>query len=184
MREPPRSTARRVPRAADGARAHEIGEGVWALQLPVCYESVASVNAYLLRCGEGWIMVDCGSCLAPGWDAVAVALRAAGATAGELAMLVVTHSHTDHRGGAAAVVAHSGCALALGPGPHPMIDVLRDPSTPLETRRAIGRREGIEPIALDVLVDELPGGERPYPPAEPDVTLAIGDTLATISGTW
>jgi glyoxylase-like metal-dependent hydrolase (beta-lactamase superfamily II) len=184
MTTAPRSAARRIPRAAHEARAHDLGEGVWALQLPVCYESVASVNAYLLASHAGWIMVDCGSCLPPGWPAVAVALDAAGAAASDLHTLVVTHSHCDHRGLAAEVIAHTRCVLATSAGPHPLIDVLRDPRLPLESRRSRARREGVEPLALDVVVDELPGGEREYPHAEADIVLAPGDVLPSDAGPW
>jgi glyoxylase-like metal-dependent hydrolase (beta-lactamase superfamily II) len=184
MTAPPRSSARRTPRAADEARAHAVGDGVWALQLPVCYESVASVNAYLLASPAGWIMVDCGSCLPPGWSAVAVALERAGVAPRDVQMLVVTHAHCDHRGLASEVVAQTGCSLATGPAPHPIIDVLRDPRIPIETRRSRARREGVAPVALDVMVDELPGGEREYPRAEAQIVLAPGDVLAGQHDEW
>jgi glyoxylase-like metal-dependent hydrolase (beta-lactamase superfamily II) len=103
---------------------------------------------------------------------------------GDLCTLAVTHAHCDHRGLAAEVIAQTGCALATGPGPHPLIDVLRDPRLPLESRRSRARREGVEPVALDVLVDELPGGERPYPEAEADIVLAPGDVLPSDAGAW
>src|SRR5262249_18192062 len=153
-------------------------------QLPLCYVSVSSTNAYLLEGRDGWILVDCGSCLPPGWEAMEVALHQAGADPADLAMLVVTHSHADHRGLAADVVAHTGWVLAVGPAPHPILDSLRDPSTPLEARRAAGRREGVPEPALDRFVNDLPGDDNFYPPAEPARVLADGDEIESLSGPW
>jgi glyoxylase-like metal-dependent hydrolase (beta-lactamase superfamily II) len=157
---------------------------VWGLQLPLCYVSVSSTNGYLLAGRDGWILVDCGSCLPPGWAAMEIALRRAGADPAELAMLVVTHSHADHRGLAADVVRHTGCTLAMGPAPHPILDTLRDPSIALDARRASGLREGIPASALDRLVDDLPGDDGVYPPAEPGRVLAEGEEIHSLSGPW
>jgi glyoxylase-like metal-dependent hydrolase (beta-lactamase superfamily II) len=186
-REPfrvPRSAAGRLPRSPTDARAHAVSDGLWSLQLPLCYLSVASTNAYLLAGRDGWILVDCGSCLPPGWDAMEVALRQAGADPDDLELLVVTHSHADHRGLAAEVVRRTGCTLAMGEAPHPILDVLRDPRLTLDARRARGLREGIPPVALDRFVDDLPGSDGVYPAVEPDRILAAGERVESRSGGW
>lgn len=180
----PRSAAGRLPRSASDARAHPVSDGLWSLQLPLCYRSVASTNAYLLDGRDGWILVDCGSCLPPGWEAMEVALCQAGADPDDLEMLVVTHSHADHRGLAAEIVRRTGCAMAMGEAPHPVLDVLRDPSLPIEDRRARGLREGIPAFALDRFVDDLPGDDGVYPAVEPDRVLAAGARIESRSGSW
>lgn len=180
----PRSAAGRLPRAASDARAHQVSDGLWSLQLPLCYRSVASTNAYLLAGRDGWILVDCGSCLPPGWEAMNVALGQAGAAPEDLELLVVTHSHADHRGLAAEIVRRTGCAMAMGEAPHPILDVLRDPSLPLDARRSRGLVEGIPAVALDRFVDDLPGDDGAYPATEPDRVLAAGERLESRSGAW
>ena len=180
----PRSGAGRLPRSASDARAHPVSDGLWSLQLPLCYRSVASTNAYLLAGRDGWILVDCGSCLPPGWGAMEVALRQAGADPDDLEMLVVTHSHADHRGLAAELVRRTGCTLAMGEAPHPILDVLRDPSLPLDARRARGLAEGVPRVALDRFVDDLPGDDGVYPAAEPDRVLAEGEEIDSLAGPW
>jgi glyoxylase-like metal-dependent hydrolase (beta-lactamase superfamily II) len=180
----PPSAGGRLRRAASEARAHPISDGVWGLQLPLCYVSVSSTNAYLLAGRDGWILVDCGSCLAPGWEAMTVALGWAGADPVEVSMLVITHSHADHRGLAADVVRHTGCTLAMGPAPHPILDTLRDPSIALEVRRASGLREGIPALALERFVNDLPGDDGVYPQVEPERILADGDEIDSLSGPW
>jgi glyoxylase-like metal-dependent hydrolase (beta-lactamase superfamily II) len=180
----PAPAARRVPRPAGDARAREVFEGVWSLRLPLCYAATAHVSAYLLRTQCGWILVDCGSALAPGWEALEIGLARAGATPDEIELLVVTHSHADHRGLAADLVAAAQCDFAMGPPPHPQIDVLRDPTIPLATRRERGTREGVPAHLLDALVDQLPAGDGHQNRMDPNRTLAYGETLETASGPW
>lgn len=180
----PRSAGGRRPRDPADARAHRISDGVWGLQLPLCYVSVPSTNAYLLAGPEGWILVDCGSYLPPGWDAMEVALAQAGADPTDVVLLVVTHSHADHRGLAAEVVRQTGCTLAMGPPPHPILDILRDPTIALDSRRAAGLREGVPPVALDRFVNDLPGDDGLYPKATPSLILTDGEEVDSASGPW
>ena len=104
----PAPACERVARAAADARARELQPGLWSLQLPLCYLSVSSVNAYLLRSDAGWIVWDCGSQLHPGWDAMELALGQAGVRPDEVTMLIASHAHTDHRGLAAEFVRAPG----------------------------------------------------------------------------
>ncbi len=178
------SIAHRVDRPAGGARAHRIDEHLWALQLPLCYPTVVSVNAYLLAAEDGWILFDCGSCLPPGWAALEVALKAAGVAPHEISLLIASHSHTDHRGLATEVIARTGARFAMGPAPHPVIDLLRDPTVAIEQRIARGRGEGVPAELLVRIVSELPATDVGYPEAEPQITLLHGDRLGSRCGEW
>ena len=180
----PAPAGRRIPRPAGDARARQVFDGVWSLRLPLCYAATAHVSAYLLRTQRGWILVDCGSALAPGWEALDIALARAGAAPGDIELLVVTHSHADHRGLAAELIAAAGCGFAMGPPPHPQIDVLRDPTIPLAARRERATREGVPAHLLDALVDQLPAGDGHQNRVEPDRTLAYGEMLETATGPW
>ncbi len=158
---------------------------MWSLRLPLCYAATAHVNAYLLKTAGGWILVDCGSALAPGWEALELALANAGARAADVELLVVTHSHADHRGLADELVAAAGCAFAMGPGPHPQIDILRDPTIELGVRRERGLREGVPAAVLDAIVDDLPAGDGHHRGRlEPDRVLHPGDEVETKLGRW
>lgn len=180
----PAPACERVPRPAQSARARELVPGMWSLQLPLCYRSVASLTAYLIRGGDGFIVWDCGSCLDPGWAAMEIALRQAGVLPGDVSALIVSHAHTDHRGLAAEFVARTGALLATSAEPHPMIDVLRDPVIDLDIRRERARREGVPEFAVDGIVDELPGRDDFYPETEPDLVLAPGDVVKSDVGDW
>jgi glyoxylase-like metal-dependent hydrolase (beta-lactamase superfamily II) len=184
LSERPAAASERVARPAADACARELAPGLWSLQLPLCYRSVASVNGYLLSGEDGYIVWDCGSCLDPGWDAMEVALGQAGVHPRDVSTLIVSHAHTDHRGLAAEFVDRTGARLLASPEPHPMIDVLRDPAIDLDIRRERALHEGVPGFAVDGIVDELPGMDDSYPNAEPDLVLAAGDTVDSVAGPW
>lgn len=184
LQQRPPAACHRIDRPARDARAHRIADDLWSLQLPLCYLAVASVNAYLLRADDGWILWDCGSCLAPGWGAVELALAQVGVRPDDVKLLAISHAHADHRGLAAEFVARTGARLATSSAPHFALDVIRDPAISLAIRRDRGRREGVPEFALDAIVDEIPGTDDHYPHAEPDVVLEEGAMLSTHSGGW
>jgi glyoxylase-like metal-dependent hydrolase (beta-lactamase superfamily II) len=84
------------------------------------------VNVYLVR-GERWIVVDSG---APG-DASAI-LRAAakhGIAPKDIALILLTHGHVDHFGGAAALREASGAPIAVHTADLPYLQSGRNPDT-------------------------------------------------------
>jgi glyoxylase-like metal-dependent hydrolase (beta-lactamase superfamily II) len=184
LTERPEPAYERVPRPAEGAHARELADGVWSLQLPLCYRAVASLSAYLIRDRNGYIVWDCGSCLDPGWAAMEIALGQAKVRPRDVSTLVVSHAHTDHRGLAAEFVDRTGARLLTSSEPHPMLDVIREPVIDLEIRRERARHEGVPDFAVDGIVDELPGMDNFYPHAEPDVVLMPGDAVDSDVGRW
>jgi glyoxylase-like metal-dependent hydrolase (beta-lactamase superfamily II) len=165
--------------------ATSLADGIWALRLPLPYPVVTSVNAYLLeRAHGGHVLVDCGSSLEGGWEGLVGALEAAGVHPSGIGVLLCTHGHADHYGLAAEVVARTGCRLLMGPGPHPTIDVLRDPTVPWEERRALHRRAGTPPDELELLGGGVDNDDGRHPRIAPDVVLCTGDVVDARAGRW
>ena len=107
----------------------------------------------MLELDDGVCLVDCGTSLEPGWDALVRGLELAGARPEDVRTLVCTHMHADHAGLASTLIERTGCELLRGVGPHTIDDRLRDPGTALAERRAIGRREGVPEAEIDRWVD-------------------------------
>lgn len=79
--------------------AIEVAEGVFWLSTPLPFPGLRQINLWLLRDGDGWVMVDCGfgqaavrDVIAGVWERV---LRGRPIT-----RLIVTHFHPDHAGNA------------------------------------------------------------------------------------
>jgi len=171
-------------RAAADARAHELANGLWSLRLPLPYLSPAAVNCYLVALADGWWLIDCGSDIAPGLDALEHALAQAGVELGEVRRLLCTHSHSDHAGLASAVIERSGCIYLRGRGAEAATDILRDPAIPLTQRRGHGRLAGIPEAELDGWVDNLLDGDCAHPRPRADRLLVDGDRLESAVGDW
>jgi glyoxylase-like metal-dependent hydrolase (beta-lactamase superfamily II) len=166
-----------VWRGVEQVRASQLAEGLWCLRLPVPYTAMPSVNAYLL---DGHTLVDCGTSLAPGWEALEHGLALAGASVQDIRRLVVTHTHADHAGLASVLVERVGCEFLHGVGPHTVDDVLRDPITPLEERRVRAMGEGVPADEVDLWVDAHLADDVHHERPAPTRWLAPGSRL----GDW
>jgi glyoxylase-like metal-dependent hydrolase (beta-lactamase superfamily II) len=175
---------RPVPRGVELVRASELADGLWYLRLPLPYAAMPSVNAYLLELEDGLCLIDCGTSLEPGWEALERGLGLAGARLDDISQLVCTHLHADHAGLAVTVVERTGCRLLRGLGPHTVDDMLRDPATPLAQRRRAGRREGVPADDLDRWVDAHLADDVRHERVDADRLLAAGDVLHTRAGRW
>lgn len=175
---------RRIPRQADEARAYVLAPGVWTLTLPLVYPRPRSVNAYLLELDDGVCLVDCGSCVEPGWTALVHALGQAGRAPDDIRLLVCTHLHQDHAGLAATVASEVGCPLARPRGPQTAHDGLRDSAIDLVARRERATREGVPPDQLPLLVGSVIAADGFHDRARFDRTLDARDTITGPCGTW
>ena len=177
---------RAVPRKASEVRVTELAEGIIGLRLPLPYPAPApaSVNCYLLAGREGHTLIDSGSSLAPGWDALEHALLKANVQPATIRTLVLTHMHSDHAGGAAAVVEHSGCEVARLAGPDTANDAFRDVRAPLEERHAVSLREGVPAAELPWWTETNLADDGHHPHVEPDRMLAEDDVVQTAAGAW
>ncbi len=97
----------RASQAADPAQPGvplPIAPGVWRVRLPVPFPPNGT-NAYLLHGAGQWCLIDTGLGTHASQTALDDALRALGISAVDLSALVLTHSHVDHIGSAAAIAA-------------------------------------------------------------------------------
>ena len=170
-------------RSAGEASAVELFDGVWRLILPVPYSPRGTVNCYLVEGADGPCLIDCGTSLAPGWDALEHALAQAGTKPQSISLLVCTHAHPDHYGLAATMREQTGCTLALAPGPLAVADVLRDPIVPLERRQELVRRAGV-PAEAAAAALRTPGDDCHHERAFPDLLLHEGDAVPSRHGAW
>jgi glyoxylase-like metal-dependent hydrolase (beta-lactamase superfamily II) len=171
-------------RSAEEARAYDLGPGAWCLALPLPYPRLRSVNCYLLELDDGLCLVDCGSYLPPGWDALVHALDLAGRGPQDIQLLVCTHLHQDHAGLASLIHERTGCRLARAAGPKTAHDAFRDRGVPLAHRRELALREGVPAALLDPMCDAIVAGDGDHPRAHFHRELGDGDAIQTHCGTW
>lgn len=91
-----------------------ISEGVFLIQLPLPFP-VATINVYLIRTADGFLLLDCGLKTNACRQALASALSSLGIRWPDIRQLVITHLHPDHFGLAAEVRRLSGAEVLMHP---------------------------------------------------------------------
>jgi glyoxylase-like metal-dependent hydrolase (beta-lactamase superfamily II) len=142
------------------------------------------VNAYLLECADGYLLVDCGSSLEPGWAGLERALELASVEPRAVTRLATTHHHSDHAGLVATVIERTGCAYAHLTGPTPLNEPLREDGRPLDERRALAHEQGIPGWLADLWITNRPAGDGRTPVPRAASLLREGDILETGIGSW
>jgi glyoxylase-like metal-dependent hydrolase (beta-lactamase superfamily II) len=173
-----------LPRAPEDARADRLDEGVWCLRLPLPYRYTRSVNCFLLADADGWTLLDCGSAVGHGWEALLHGLAAAGVEPQAISKLVLTHLHPDHASLAGRVADELGCPVWRFTGPESSYDALREQHRPLGERRAAARAEGVPAPDLDAIVDTPLAGDGVQPRPGWDRILEPDDVLVAGGGEW
>ncbi|MEA2296791.1 MAG: hypothetical protein QOE86_4430 [Solirubrobacteraceae bacterium] len=161
------------------AGAREVIPGLWRLRLPLAWEAINHVNAYLIE-GDAVTLVDCGTAGHPTCaTALEVALEATGHALEDVKQLVLTHVHSDHMGLAQLVLERSGAELCAHPDDAHFYDAMREPDRIVAARERRARQEGVPEERLPVYRtadEELEGALAPVTPTH---LLTDGVTVAT-----
>ena len=91
-----------------------VAEGIFQVQLPLPFP-LRIVNSYVLRDGDGWVIIDTGINYPAGraaWQAALVKLEIAPKT---IQRIILTHAHPDHFGMAGWLAEQSGAPVQLAP---------------------------------------------------------------------
>ena len=91
--------------------------GVFRLRVPLPWPGVPHGNAWAVACDGGFVLFDAGM---PGEDSLADLERALAMCRLRLEqtrLIVCTHAHLDHCGGAAEIARQTGCEIWLHPQP-------------------------------------------------------------------
>ncbi|HET6689306.1 MAG TPA: MBL fold metallo-hydrolase [Miltoncostaeaceae bacterium] len=165
--------------------AWELEPGLWQLRMPLPWDTISSVNAYAIARDDGLMLVDCGGAGDPTYaESLAAAMRAAGRSIGDVRVLVGTHTHSDHVGISAWVIAQSGCRFLMHAASDHFYDAMREPERIERARRTRARREGAPAERLDDFADVREETEGMLEPVEPDAHLVDGIRLPSLLGDW
>src|SRR4051794_22477508 len=149
------------------AGAREVFPGIWRLRLPLAWEAIDHVNAYVIE-GDELTLVDCGTAGHPSCaQALEVALDATGHALEQVRRLVLTHVHSDHMGLAQLVLDRSGAQLWAHPDDAHFYDAILDTERIVAARERRARQEGVPEHRLEpfrTAAEELEGALGPVTP--------------------
>lgn len=160
-------------------QAHTRLAGVQRIVLPLEGSPLESVNVYVLDGAAGLVLVDTGWRRPDVRAALDQALAALGYRAEDLALIVLTHAHPDHCGGAAELRKRSGAPVLLHHADWPLTDPARRHGDAfMRASAAWFLRHGLPasaPEATGAARGELVERNQPF---TPDWAIHDGDTLA------
>ncbi|WP_318306987.1 MBL fold metallo-hydrolase [Amycolatopsis solani] len=154
--------------------------GLWSVPVPIPDNPLRYTLSYLVPADEGLVVVDPGWDTSEGWTALLDGLATAGASAADVAGIVITHVHPDHHGLSGRLRAESGAWIGMHPAERDTLPQRRraehgDPRTEITTwLRGCGAPEA-EIADLLAALDRAPRPADELP--EPDVLLADGDLV-------
>jgi glyoxylase-like metal-dependent hydrolase (beta-lactamase superfamily II) len=160
--------------------------GVWRLRLPLPWPGVPHGNVWAVAADGGVVLFDTGIGGRGRLRQFDLALAQAGFGLEDVKLLVCTHSHTDHYGLAAPIVAEAGCELWMHPRWGHIRLLADDPAAALEQRIEVARQSGVPPAALERYREAREGDEETGVEAivEPDRDLVPGVEVETDLGAW
>lgn len=175
----------------DATKKRELGRGervlpgVWRLRLPLPWPGVPHCNAWALKAGDGFVLVDTGMHQQGSMDNLERALSMCGLQLEECKLVACTHAHSDHCGQAAPVSERAGCELWMHPSHELMSRMYEDPEAVFARRLEVARQSGVPAEPLRRYAEQR---GKPEPgvagPIEVDRDLVDGVVLLTDLGEW
>jgi len=88
--------------------------------IPITSHYIFGVNAYLLKTGAGYFLIDTG--IAKKREQLEKKLQEAGCRPGDLKLIIITHGHLDHVGNTAYLRDKYGAKVAMHRGDYGMVE--------------------------------------------------------------
>jgi len=173
-------------RKAEAPRGERVLPGVWRLRLALPWPGVPHGNVWAVAADGGIVLFDTGIGGEGRMRQFDLALAQVGFRIEDVKLLVCTHSHTDHYGLAAPIVAGAGCELWMHPAWEHVRLLADDPAAALEQRLEVARQSGVPVAGLEryreARKDDDDNGIDAI--VEPDRDLLPGVEVETDLGTW
>ncbi len=166
-------------------RGERVIPGVWRLRVPLPWPGVPHGNAWAVAAGDGIVLFDCGlGGRGPVRD-LERALAQVGWQVEDVRLIVCTHAHTDHCGGAFALQERTGCELWIHPRHEHLTKRLDDPEATLLRQLEVARASGVPEEPLRAWAERQRGSDTGMSgPLEPARDLVDGVEVETDLGTW
>ncbi len=172
-----------MARAREHGRGERVLPGLWRLRLPLPWPGIPHCNAWAIRSGAGFVLVDTGMHDEGSLEQLERAMEQVHLRLQDVTLLVCTHAHSDHWGQAATVVDRAGCEFWMHSRPQ---ELAGDRDLSATARRLeVGRQSGVPEAALRALQERIEGAPSGIArEIDPDRELVEGDEIETDLGTW
>ena len=159
----------------------EVLPGVCLVALPLP-SSLGSINVYLVRLADGYLLIDCGMDTEPSFQALDQALTGLGIGWKQIRQVLLTHIHPDHMGLAPRVLALSGAQLSLHGLDKALLDELAAHETNIAWAGQVMAQWGTPGGLIDEISTAAGAIQKNFQRLEPGQWISGGERVATAIG--
>jgi glyoxylase-like metal-dependent hydrolase (beta-lactamase superfamily II) len=176
---------RKPTRPRELGRGERVLPGVWRLRLPLHLPGVPHCNAWVLRAGDGIVLVDTGMHERGSMADIERALAVTGHRVEDIRLIAITHAHIDHCGQAPPLAERAGCEVWIHPAFRLHVADRETPERALDRALEVARQSGVPEEPLQRWAQRRAGiGNGQAGKLRSDRDLLPGVEIATDVGVW
>jgi glyoxylase-like metal-dependent hydrolase (beta-lactamase superfamily II) len=159
----------------------EVPTGVHRIELPLPFE-LESVNVYLVRLRDGYMLIDCGMDTPEAFQALEQGMEALGLKWTDIRQILLTHMHPDHMGLSAKLLELSGAELLMHQAEAKHLELITGSDQRLPWLRQTFSQAGV-PEEMQARIDRHFAVIRGnFHPLTPNRLLSGGEWIPTVIG--
>jgi glyoxylase-like metal-dependent hydrolase (beta-lactamase superfamily II) len=155
--------------------------GVHLVELPLPF-TLGSINVYLVRLADGYLLIDCGMGTEACFQALSRAAKAVGAGWHDIREIVLTHVHPDHMGLAPRLLELTGARLSMHAHDAEYLGELTQTERYLTWADGVMREAGVTGDIIAKIRGSSNEIHKHFHTLKPDRLLQGGEKIATSVG--
>jgi glyoxylase-like metal-dependent hydrolase (beta-lactamase superfamily II) len=163
------------------AEFREVYPHVLLLELPLPFE-LESVNVYLVKLTDGYMLIDCGMNFEPAYETLCAAIAKRGIAWSGIRQILLTHMHPDHMGMAARLLELTGAGLSMHQAELKQLRLVTGSGQRIPWLDEVYQQAGVPPGLEEKMDRHFSGIRKNFHDLVPARLFSGGETIPTALG--